>query len=440
MNYQRLHLAGLVLLAVLFLAACGKSEPTPLPGCENSPRPIVYAHGFLEAGDSFVNHMMRFTSNGYCPEYVRVFDWNTLLRDVEGSAEKLDEFIEQVLDETGADQVDLVGHSAGGGLGAQYLQEHADKVAHYVHVASFCDAEFPDEPPLLVLSSDEDPLLGLCNIEGAQNEDLDGADHLQAITVPGSFAAMYRFFNAGQEPATTRVLPEDAITLSGKVLKFGTNFAARNTVVNVYPLEAATGERLDSAPAASFEPAEDGAWGPFQAQPGVYYEFEVTGKNMRPFHYYRQPFLRSHSLVYLRILPESDLILGQLLKDLRYNDHSSTLVFFSANRALYHGRDTATVDGLELATPAMAPPPPDDASTIAVFIFDADEDGQTDGGPVPGDLADFSFMSQYDAFLDARQRRSMTLTLNGATLHVPAWKGDSEGVIIVVFDYGQEGL
>ncbi|MCP4515968.1 MAG: hypothetical protein GY824_12170, partial [Delftia sp.] len=165
-----------------------------------------------------------------------------------------------------------------------------------------------------------------------------------------------------------------------------------------------------------------------------------TGDGMRSFHYYRQPFLRSNSLVYLRILPESDLILGRLLKDLRYNDQSSTLVYFSANRALYHGRDSATVDGLELVTPEMAPPPPHEASTIAVFILDADEDGQTDGGPVPGDLADTPFISQYDAFLDARQRRSMTLTLNGETLHVPAWKGDSEGVIIVVFDYGQEGL
>jgi hypothetical protein len=323
------------------------------------------------------------------------------------------------------------------------LREYADKVAHYVCVAGNCDAKFPDEPPVLVLSNDGTPMWGPSYIAGVQNKRLDGADYLQAITSPESFAAMYRFFNEGQEPATTHVIPEDEIVLSGKVLKFHTNVPVAGTVVNIYPLEAATGERADPMPAARFESADDGAWGPFQAKPGVYYEFEVTGDGMRPFHFYRQPFLRSHSLVYLRTLPESDRsdpFFGFYLNELHYNDQSSMLVFFSANRALYYGRDTATVDGLDLVTPEMTPPQPEHASTIAMFIFDDDEDGQTDGGPVPGDLAGSYFLSQYDAFLDARERRSMILTFNGATLHVPAWKGNSEGMIIVVFDYGQEGL
>ncbi|MGD9100116.1 MAG: alpha/beta fold hydrolase [Anaerolineae bacterium] len=440
MKDQRWRLVGIVLWLVLLLPACSKDAPTPLPGCENTPRPIVYVHGFLEAGDSFVNTAMRFTSNGYCPQYVRVFDWNTLIPNTEKNVERLADFVQEVLDETGAKKVDLVGHSAGGSLSHQYLQEHVGDVAHYVHVASFCDVAFPDELPVLVLSSDEDPVVGVCNLAGADNQDLDGADHLQAVTTPEAFAAMYRFFNAGQEPTKTRVVPEEAIALSGKVIQFGTNAPAGGSVVNVYPLDAATGERLEATPAASFTAGEEGAWGPFQADAAVHYEFEVTGENMRPFHYYRQPFLRSHVLVYLRVLPESDLLLNRLLQEMRYSDESSTLVFFSANRALYHGRDTASVDGLELVTPEMAPSPPDSASTIAVFVFDADEDGQSDGGPVAGELAEFPFMSQYDAFLDARVRRSMTLTLNGATLHVPAWKGESEGITVVVFDYDEDGL
>jgi hypothetical protein len=89
---------------------------------------------------------------------------------------------------------------------------------------------------------------------------------------------------------------------------------------------------------------------------------------------------------------------------------------------------------MDLATPEMAPSPPDPASTIAIFILDADGDGQTDGGPVPGPLAEFPFLQQYDAFLDAGARRTATLTLNDITLHVPAWKADSEGVVIAVFD------
>ena len=64
----------------------------------------------------------------------------------------------------------------------------------------------------------------------------------------------------------------------------------------------------------------------------------------------------------------------------------------------------------------------------------------TDGGPVPGPLAEFPFLQQYDAFLDASARHTVKLTMNGATLNFPTWKGDSEGAIIAVFDYGQDGL
>ena len=441
MKDQHLRLVGVILLtAVLVLACSSKSEPTPLPGCEEAPRPIVFVHGFLAGGDSFVNTAMRFSSNGYCPEYLRFFDWNTIIRNMEVSSEKLADFVKQVRDETGAKQVDLVGHSAGGGLSHAYLQDHADQVAHYVHAASFCDLEFSDDVSLMVLSSDEDVVTGPCSIEGADNQDLDGADHLQVVTVPEAFAAMYRFFNEGQAPATTRVIAQETVMLSGKVFSFGANVPMDGSVVNVYPLDAATGERQTSTPAGSFIAGEDGAWGPFQADPSIYYELEVTDDDMRPFHYYRQPSPRSHSLVYLRVLPESDLLLSRMLKDLRYDDASSTLVFFSANQALYHGRDTATLDGLDLATIDMAPAPPFEDSTIVIFIFDAGGDGQSDGGPVPGQLSDFPFLSQYDAFLDASARRTMTLTMNGATLNVPTWKGDSEGTIIVVFDYGQDGL
>ena len=67
MHYQRLRSIGAVLLAVLFLSlACSeKAAPTPLPGCERAPRPIVFAHGMMGGGDNFASMMMRFASNGY---------------------------------------------------------------------------------------------------------------------------------------------------------------------------------------------------------------------------------------------------------------------------------------------------------------------------------------------------------------------------------------
>jgi len=307
-------------------------------------------------------------------------------------------------------------------------------VAHYVHAASFCNLEFPDSVSLLVLSSDEDTVAGSCGIEGAENHDVDDADHLQIVTLAETFATMYRFFNDGRSPTTTDILPQDSVALAGKVLTFGTNLPLGEAIVEIYPVDAATGERLGQEPEARFAVAEDGTWGPFEAAPSAYYEFLVYQEGERPFHYYRQPFARSNPVVYLRVLPENDFLLNRILGEIRYDDRSSIVVLFSADQALYHGRDTATLDGMDLTTPEMAPPPPDPASTIAIFILDADGNGQTDGGPVPGPLAEFPFLQQYDAFLDAGMRRTVTLALNDATLHVPTWKADSEGVIIAVFD------
>lgn len=440
---QRLLRALVPILLILLsasLTGCGDRPPSPPPGCADAPRPIVFVHGFLGGGDNFAPTVLRFASNGYCSDYLRTYDWNTLSFDMEANTADLDAFVNQVLDETGAEQIDLVGHSMGGRLCHQYLQDHAERVAHYVHAASFCDLTFPEAPPVLVLSSDEDTILGTCTIDGADNQDVDGADHLQIVTLPETFAALYRFFNAGQAPDTTRVVAETPVILSGKVLDIGMNTAGAGASVSVYPLDASSGERLEAAPAARFTAAEDGRWGPFEADPATYYEFEVTQAGTRPFHYYRQPFLRSTALVYLRRLPESNLLLNNMLGDIRYDDASSTIVFFNAHQALYAGRDSATLDGVDLVTPEMAPPPPDEASTIAIFIQDFDGDGQTDGGPVPGPTADIPFFQGYDAFIDASSRRSVMLTFNGAALHVPTWKGDSEGAILVVFDYGQDGL
>lgn len=431
-------LTGIILLTILLLAiACGSEQkPTLLPGCESAPRPVVFVHGMMGGGDNYANTVMRFTSNGYCPEYLRVFDWNTLFLDMERNAETLGEFVDQVLEETGSEQIDLVGHSMGGGLSQRYLadEKNAAKVSHYVRAASSCSLEFSDSVPMLVLSSGNDSVFGACTMEGAQNEDVEGADHLQLVTLPEVFEAMYRFFNDGQPPTTLDFVSEDVPTLMGRVLTFGTNLPVADAVVEVYPVDPVTGERLSATPAGRFSSGEDGAWGPFQADPVVHYEFLVYEDGRRPFHYYRQPFPRSNPVVYLRVLPKSDLLLSRILGDLRYDDGSSNVVFFSANQVLYYGRDTATVDGFDLATPEMAPPPPDKASTIAIFILDVDGNGQTDGGPVLGPLADTLFLQQYDAFLDASSRRTVMLTMNDATLNVPTWKADSEGVIIAVFD------
>ena len=48
------------------------------PPCSDGRRPVVMAHGFLASGDTWATQAQRFASNGYCPDSVFAFDYNTL--------------------------------------------------------------------------------------------------------------------------------------------------------------------------------------------------------------------------------------------------------------------------------------------------------------------------------------------------------------------------
>src|SRR5262245_49606755 len=46
-------------------------------GCDPTHRPILFVHGFSGSGDNFEIQAQRFTSNGYCPESIQGFDYDS---------------------------------------------------------------------------------------------------------------------------------------------------------------------------------------------------------------------------------------------------------------------------------------------------------------------------------------------------------------------------
>ncbi|HRG88387.1 MAG TPA: hypothetical protein PLW44_05160, partial [Chitinophagales bacterium] len=109
---------ALFFAALLFISSCAKDKDDNNSnngdGCKQL-HPVIFLHGFLASGDTWANQVMRFTSNGYCDNLLYAYDWNTLGGGNDVNA--LNTFIDTVLARTGATQVDLVGHSAGGGYG-----------------------------------------------------------------------------------------------------------------------------------------------------------------------------------------------------------------------------------------------------------------------------------------------------------------------------------
>jgi pimeloyl-ACP methyl ester carboxylesterase len=113
------------------------------PSAEH-PTPVVLVHAtFVNLGTNWVDLSPRLANAGYC---VYAFNYGMVsysadriggLDDIADSAHTLKRFVDQVLRRTGAEQVDLVGHSQGGMMPNYYIKRlgGADKVRRFVAIA-----------------------------------------------------------------------------------------------------------------------------------------------------------------------------------------------------------------------------------------------------------------------------------------------------------------
>lgn len=406
-----------------------------LPDCQDYHRPIIFIHGMFGGYDNFSNMVQRFIQNGYCPEKLIEFEYNTLdFLHFPSVVRRLEETVRRVLRETGFDRVDLIGHSLGGFVGFLFLNsmDNASMVAHYVHAASSGNLEFPEDVKILNLSSRADTAVGLTYIPGAINVEIEGADHMQIVSSEDSFREVYRFFNDGEEPGELEIFPEDHPRIEGKVMTLAENFPLEDILIKVYPVSRETGERLTEAPLACFITDKEGKWGVFTAEKGMYYEFHLEGKALiTSLHYYRQPFLGTRNSDRFRTLPEKGGFLEPIISPLlKFSDDSGITVLFTANQGIYEGRDLAFINQTDISTSYYADP-----SHTSLAYFFADFNGNRKSDLTKGPLSVFPFFLDVDYFIPTDRRTPIRFELNGKSISLPNWKPLSEGVGIAVFEY-----
>ena len=413
-------------------------------GCDASKLPIVFVHGFLGSGDNWATQMQRFSSNGYCHQRMFVFDWNTINRS-KATDSLLDIFIDNVLAKTKAKQVELVGHSAGGGLCYNYLNDsvHALKVGHYVHIGSnkmnAAAGKNAQVPTMNIFSKGDYVVRNGGEIPGAVNVTLLKADHMQVATIEETFIYLYKFFNNSQSPKTTAIIspdnPYSSVGLSGKGLTLGENIPLSLDSFNVYLFDPLTGkrnliERNKSSKGAYTgwtKFSDDGSFG-FNISTRSYFEFEVRPKNGRTIYYFFEPLKRTNKAVYLRVFPSSGMIAGVL--NLIPSDSSQTvLVIFSSNNAIIAGRDTLAIDSIPLSTQTLAPA---SKTMIATFLFDDKSDGVSSYNAIKT-FASLPFLGSADIRIPADKYGTMRIYYNGRTMVLPR-RPSSDGVLIAVFE------
>ncbi len=209
-------------------------------------------------------------------------------------------------------------------------------------------------------------------LKGAHNVVIPGIDHRETSFGPQAFAAAYGFIT-GRAPTSTAIAPESRIVLDGKVSglglgndpaqgRFATNLPLAGATVSVFATDTASGERL-GPPQHRRRVGGDGRWGPFTAQAGMAYEFEISAPGYATTHVYRSPFPRSSALVNLRaeMLVDADREAGSVLSFVRPRGYFG----LPRDRIVFDGQDPApgippgvagvAVSRLKLAAGPMRP-------------------------------------------------------------------------------------
>src|SRR5262245_546582 len=408
-------------------------------------RPIVFVHGGSGSGAQYESQAMRFVSNGYPPNYIRVHEYDSLF-SINTQAEvlaRLDTLIDELLAETGADKVDLLGHSLGTFLMQTYLStpERAARVAHYVNIDGATATAPPGGVPTLAIWGMGNPAR---QIVGATNVYFPTQTHVQSATSAESFAAQYEFFT-GSPPATTDILPEPRVQLAGRAVIFPQNLGVDDATLQIFEVDGATGARLSTDPNATFPLSSPvGAFGPFEAIGGRHYEFVILREGKRPHHFYTQPVVRSDYIVRL-LTVDSAIPPGDLLESNADTSDGTSGFVLTRYREFWGDQgpnnDVLTVNGLNIISPSNSP---SNKRVNAMYGFDDSLDGVNNiVTPNPFYFA-LPFITAMDVFIPAADPPNGFIHLENtsrggltAGINVPNWASSKNVTSIVLHPHIQ---
>jgi pimeloyl-ACP methyl ester carboxylesterase len=440
-----MRVAVAMLVAGLVAALSPVAGAAAGSGGDGDPRPIVFVHGFFGSGAQFETQAKRFTSNGYPAESIAILDYdsNFGLETEEDVFARLDQMIADLLAEADADQVDLLGHSLGTRLMQTYLRsspERAARVAHYVNLDGRPSSDQPGGVPTLAVwgQGNDDEEVG-----GAENVHFPNQTHTQVVTSPQTFRELYRFFN-DEAPETTKLEREREVELSGRAVIFPENSGVDGGELEIYEVDADTGERLEDEPEATFPLAGDGSWGPFEGRGDRRYEFAIVRPDASTHHLYYEPFVRSDAWIRLLTSP----VEGGINLLLNPSDQNTGMVVIRYREwwGDQPGRnDVVEIDGENIITPEIAPL---DKRAIGVFAFDEENDAQTDLSAPMERFAELPFLAGADLFVPASgsETPDNTVTVVAAprggkgkevTLNVPNWTSSMDRISIQFSDHLQ---
>ena len=411
-------------LAAVFVAAVPSS-----PASAHSQRPVVFVHGSAGSAQQFETQAKRLASNGYPIEIIEAHEYDspnvaTLLPSIYAG---LDARIERLLARTGADKVDLLGHSLGTFVSQGYLNSSADRaarVAHYVNLDGRTAPALPGGVPTLAIWGEGDPARA---VAGARNVSFPDQSHTQTVSSVESFREIFTFFT-GRSPRFDRIVPTAVARVSGRAVLFPSNVGVDGATLSVYQVGSLTGHRLFLAHRVPL--SGDGSFGPLPLLGSARYEFAIERPGAATHHFYAQPFLRSDSFV--RLLTSRP---GEGLGALVETGDRHTALTINRQKEWWGGSDSLWINGRQVLNEANTPRA---KRVIGMFAFDAHSDGVTDlSAPLPAFFAQ-TFITGMDVFVPAGFVVSIVVKPRGGgydIVNVPAWRSSEHRISVNIDDF-----
>jgi pimeloyl-ACP methyl ester carboxylesterase len=392
-------------------------------------RPVVFVHGSAGSAQQFQTQAKRLASNGYPIEIIEAHEYDSpnvaaLLPAIYAG---LDERIARLLARTGADRVDLLGHSLGTFVSQGYLTSspaRAARVAHYVNLDGRTAPALPGGVPTLAIWGEGDPARA---VAGATNVYFPAQSHTQTVSSVESFREIFRFFT-GRAPRTDRVVPTTIAQVSGRAVLFPSNVGVDGATLSVYQVGSLTGHRLFRVHQVQL--TGDGSFGPLPVLGSARYEFAIERPGAATHHFYSQPFLRSDSFV--RLLTSRP---GEGLGALVETGDRHTALTINRQKEWWGGADSLWINGRQVLNEANAPRA---KRVIGIFAFDARRDGVTDlSAPLPAFFSQ-TFITGMDVFIPAGFLVSIVVAQRDGgydVVNVPAWRSSEHRVSVNIDDF-----
>ena len=406
--------------------------------------PILFIHGNSGTGAQFESQALRFTSNGYPASWIDELDYNSPAGSANRIGPMIDAKIAELKKRTGADKIDLIGHSQGTIISFNYLIDPARgadrraQIAHYVNVDG--QTLNPGVPTLALWAgipngqSEDAPS---DHMEGAENVTIPHQAHVQVCTSWEGFKAMFTFLT-GAPPAHNITPQTGTIEISGRALTFPTNTGLAGATIEIWPL-AADGRRATLVPQARASVTDGaeggGAWGPVAVTAGVRYEFALIRDGQPTRHTYREPFVRSDDTVRLLSADALQPVVGG-----REGSASTAVIRYKelwGDKPEEH--DSLKVEGLELCTPELCPT---SRNINGYYAYDDNRNGVSDMHRIPGP-GTLPFITAADVYVPATNPPSSTVTWSlrsrgkepARKLTVPAWDSATDLTIVQWNDF-----